>query len=80
MKGCISLYIFLFSKHLKTNLPTDDSNCSSGKVNMNLNLHTLSNTVNSGNLSEMFEKRNCLSVSCNKHSVTKWYSVSTTEQ
>ena len=42
---------------MKTNLPTDDSNCSSGKVNMNLNLHTLSNTVNSGNLSEMFEKR-----------------------
>ena len=62
------------------NLPTDDSNCSSGKVNMNLNLHTLSSCENSGNLFEMLEKRICLSTSYNKHSVAKWYSVSTTEQ
>ena len=62
------------------NLPTDDSNCSSGKVNINLNLHRLSSCENSGNLFEMLEKRICLSTSYNKHSVAKWYSVSTTEQ
>ena len=42
-EGRVSFDSFLFSKHLKTNLPTDVNNCSSGKVSMNLNLHILSN-------------------------------------
>ena len=62
-EGCNSIDNFLFSKHLNTNLPTEESNSSSGKVNINLNLHTLSNWENSGNLFEMLEKRICLSVS-----------------